>query len=434
MAWRIDTHLIRGEIDNRIRGRIVGRLWFLGREAPVELDLQGNASRDLAGRRLQFVNPSPQPGLAVLFSGRQLGVVGDFTASRKVRVPEISLEQMGTYYGLNKPFPWHWGNSVYFEWFSGANGRVVIETASYQLRIASDAAWEMTAEEEAEQRQKNAEATEQFFQKLGLLSSECTAFKPPLETRDTDDPELERSEEDDDRFDDDDDDGERESWRGDAPLSEEEADELIADSDRLTDRLLARLDEAGEGADLESILEEELERRREDADMPPLTPEEQARRAEWMEEVNRAAEEIAKDPGFQADLERRHPLSERLRDFALRLMAAADQGHWLPANDTSEHPVSDLIRSVTKAGGKLAGALDGREWPPAVDECGVCIAWLKRALGYLEDAMIAADFCRENRLADADAMAQTGQDIAELNREIGTLIDSLRDRLSRGFD
>ena len=57
MAWRIDESVIRGEIDNRTRDRVTGRIWFEGRAEPVELNLTGNAWRDLAGRRLEFVNP-----------------------------------------------------------------------------------------------------------------------------------------------------------------------------------------------------------------------------------------------------------------------------------------------------------------------------------------------------------------------------------------
>lgn len=60
MAWRIDEQVIRGEIDNRARGRVVGRIWLSGRTEPVELDLAGNCWRDLAGRRLEFANPEPK--------------------------------------------------------------------------------------------------------------------------------------------------------------------------------------------------------------------------------------------------------------------------------------------------------------------------------------------------------------------------------------
>ena len=121
MAWRIDEHVLRGEIDNRTRGRVTGRVWFSGRAEPMELDLAGNAWRDLAGRRLEFVNPAPKPGLAASFAARQHGTTGDITASRKVKVPDIPLDQIGEYYAAHKPWPWHWGNSLYLEWFSDAN-------------------------------------------------------------------------------------------------------------------------------------------------------------------------------------------------------------------------------------------------------------------------------------------------------------------------
>lgn len=54
MAWRVDAHLIHGEIDNRIPGRVTGRLWFVGRGEPVVMGLQGNAWRDVAGHVLRF--------------------------------------------------------------------------------------------------------------------------------------------------------------------------------------------------------------------------------------------------------------------------------------------------------------------------------------------------------------------------------------------
>ena len=146
MAWRIDEHVIRGEIDNRTRGRTWGRIWFVGRPAPVELDLKGDCWRDLAGRRLEFSNPEPKPGLLGSFYPDQNGLVGDITASRKVKVPEVSMDELMKLYEQRKPFPWHWGNSLYLEWFSQRNGRVMIESASFELRIMGEPTWEMTSE------------------------------------------------------------------------------------------------------------------------------------------------------------------------------------------------------------------------------------------------------------------------------------------------
>ncbi len=177
MAWRIDQPVIRGEIDNRTRGRVTGRIWFVGRDDPVELDLAGDAWRDLAGRRLEFVNPDPKPQDLAGFGARQTGTIGDCTASRKVKVPEIPLEEIGDYYAARKPFPWHWGNSLYLEWFSTGNGRVVIESASYQLTIDPDVTWEMTVAEEEAQRRANAEGMAGFFMQLGQTVADAHKAK-----------------------------------------------------------------------------------------------------------------------------------------------------------------------------------------------------------------------------------------------------------------
>jgi hypothetical protein len=167
MAWRIDEAVLRGEIDNRVRGRVTGRIWFAGRADPVALDLAGDCWRDLAGRRLEFVNPAPQPGDLQGLAARQTGTVGDITASRKVKVPDFPLSQLKDYYKTGKKWTWHWANSLYLEWFSDRNGRVVIESASFQLTISPDIAWDMAPGEEEQQRGANAEGMDAYMQRLG---------------------------------------------------------------------------------------------------------------------------------------------------------------------------------------------------------------------------------------------------------------------------
>ena len=181
MAWRIEEAVIRGEIDNRVRDRVTGRIWFAGRAAPVELVLKGNCWRDLAGRRLEFTNPAPKPGLPAGLAPRQQGTVGDITASRKVKVPDIPLEQIGEYYAAHKPFPWHWGNSLYLEWFGERNGRVVIESTDYVLKIVGDSTWDMMAAEEEAQRRANGEAMTGFMERLGEAAAEAAGEKFPDE-------------------------------------------------------------------------------------------------------------------------------------------------------------------------------------------------------------------------------------------------------------
>jgi hypothetical protein len=166
VAWRIDEHVVRGEIDNRIKGQLTGTLWLHDRVNPVILDLCGNPWRDLAGLRIRFSNPNAKPGLPDGFADVQTGVVGDITASRKVRVPDCSMEEFIAGYKTDRIFTFHMANSLYLEWFSQRNGRVVIESASYQLEIDGTPTWQMTEAEEMEQLTANQQAITGFMNHL----------------------------------------------------------------------------------------------------------------------------------------------------------------------------------------------------------------------------------------------------------------------------
>ena len=408
MAWRIDEQVVRGELDCRVRGRVTGRIWFVGRAEPVELELTGSPWRDLAGRRLEFSNPEPKPGDLKGLAPRQTGAVGDITASRKVKVPEIPLEQIGEYYAARKPWPWHWGNSLYLEWYSQDNGRVVVESASFTLTMPGEAAWEMTEAEEETQRKANAGEIQRFMERLGRAVA--GSDEPTEETEKDAGP------------------GEEE------PFSEEEAEKIQEESDRLADRIQARMEKEGEGADYEKILEEELERRRAERGEKPLTPEEEAERAAWIDEMNRTAEEALDDPELLARVERKHPLAERAHELAVRLFQEPGERGWVPDEAGPEHPVVELMASAGKAGAKLAGALNGRDWPPNVMECGTCLVWLKRARRYLDDALLAVESCDEERLVDAAWLAGIRRELQEISAESDEIVSDLRDRLKRGFD
>src|SRR5256885_13199042 len=95
MAFRIHDSVVRGEIDNRVMGIVRGKIWVEGREEPVVLELKGNAWPDLAGCLLTFKNPLKRIPHQHLDSLRPLqrGSIGDLTASRKVRVFDIPLQE-----------------------------------------------------------------------------------------------------------------------------------------------------------------------------------------------------------------------------------------------------------------------------------------------------------------------------------------------------
>jgi hypothetical protein len=405
MAWRIDEHVIRGEIDNRVRGRVTGRIWLEGRAEPVELNLIGNAWRDLAGRRLEFVNPAPKSGLDGSFAAQQRGPTGDITASRKVKVPEIPLDQIAEYYAARKPWPWHWGNSLYLEWFGLPNGRIVIESATFQLTLSPDSTWEMTPEEETSQREANAAALNGFMERISEANK-------PGRCRDVDDEQ---------------------------PLTEKEAEKMQAQSERLVDRIIARMEREGGTANYAKIVAEEVERARRERNEPDPTPAQETEQARWIEEMNAASAEAlelekseswkrsANEAGNVADDS--HPLSARAFELSVRVMREPQERGWLPVDASREHPVAELAASVAKAGAKLAGALDGDDWPPPLEFCALVLVRLKRAAGYLEDALLAAQSCREESLTEPAWLAEVTREAAAIGAETNTLIEKLRTRL-----
>ncbi len=164
MAWRITDHVSHGEIDNRVKGRITGVLWLAGRPEAVRLDLSGNAWRDVAGCLLQFRNPHCQPVSGDTIAPHQVGVCGDMTASRKVKIPMIALSELGEH-DLNEAIPSRWTNVLYLEWFGSQNGRVVVDGLEFEITV-SEPAWRLTAEEEDAQRMQKAEAMDQFMDRL----------------------------------------------------------------------------------------------------------------------------------------------------------------------------------------------------------------------------------------------------------------------------
>src|SRR5438034_11559666 len=95
MAFRIHDSVVRGEIDNRVKGIVRGKIWVEGRAEPVTLELKGNAWPDLAGCLLTFSNPLEKilhAGLDTL-NPIQTGTIGDITASRKVRAFDIPAKE-----------------------------------------------------------------------------------------------------------------------------------------------------------------------------------------------------------------------------------------------------------------------------------------------------------------------------------------------------
>lgn len=181
MAFRIDKAIVKGWIDNTTPGLTRGGLQIMGMERPVKLLLRGNCWRDLAGTRIDFTNPEPQTQEDVLehFHTLQRGVIGDMTASKKIKAPTLTQEEIEEFDLAPKDISFGWKNALSLEWFSLVNGRVMIETTNYQVSISTHQ-WELDDEGEKKQREDNAAAMEHFME-LMLTASEAQSEVKEIE-------------------------------------------------------------------------------------------------------------------------------------------------------------------------------------------------------------------------------------------------------------
>jgi hypothetical protein len=419
MAWRIEKEVSRGEIDNRIRGRITARLWFCGDEGtPMEIRLTGDAQPDLHGRFLTFTNPDAKPGRPDGLSLAQRGTAGHITASRKVKIPDVPLERLGDYYKTGKPLPCHWGNVLYFEWFSETNGRVVIE-APYVLRISTDApTWELSPGEKAARDEAFAAAADDG--PIVIIRNPDFAGAPEggacEESR-----EDAGADEDDER----------------RPPTEEEADRTQAESDLLMDRIMARMRREGKDADFEKILDEEITRRCRERGEPEPTPEQLADNERRIDDLNAVAGEaldgMAAEAWKEPEEPRWHPLTMRARELALRVSEEVEKQNWCPDGVHGEHPVLQLVSSLMCVGPKLAGALGAPgDWPPPLMSAAATIVRLKKALDFIEDVRLAAECCAAQNLTGAAWLDGVMRETGEIAAAIEALIAELRARLKEG--
>ena len=162
MAWRLQEHVVRGEIDNRGRGRVMGRIWLAGIEKPLVLELLGDCEPDLAGCLLRFENPEPVALTTRPPALQQRGKTGEITAARKLRVFDIPFDEVCAMIKSGGAPPEHLANSFYLEWHSPLSGRFVIQSAEYQLEV-SEPAWRFSAEELMERKQAVAEESSNAF-------------------------------------------------------------------------------------------------------------------------------------------------------------------------------------------------------------------------------------------------------------------------------
>jgi hypothetical protein len=397
MAFRIHDSVVRGEINNRVKGCVRGKIWVEGRAEPVVLELEGNAWPDLAGCLLTFTNPQrriPHQHLDSLRAA-QSGSIGDLTASRKVRVFDVPLEEALAMIRRKEKPPEHMANSLYLEWFSIANGRVVIESADYELTISAPE-WRMTREEDADRAKQAAEGMTNF---MGKLTDAIEQHQ-----RGQKDPEQEWDEHDYEKF--------------------------LKESDARTDKYMELLDKYGDSDEVEEKIAREMGWERGEGE------DEDERMS--IEEINAICEAAANEPPPAPDPHREgldwirtedgelcHPLQHRCSEIALRLSMQLDE---LGLEELEDTNLERFIFEFQTTRAKLAGALNPVARGEGCRDAAFTVAYLKRALDHLHKSQAGLDAAAAKKLIPEPMSADARRDLFEVRENILRLMDEFRGR------
>lgn len=192
MALRIADIIQHGWIDNTSPGITKGEIYVVGHNEPIRLFLKGNCWRDVAGTTMRFRNNSPaldEETYATLLH-LQKGVVGDMTCSLKRKAATIPMTEFEDYFEEKKKIPYAWKNALYLEWFSIANGRVIIDSTDFEITL-SERNWTLSETQEQQQRIENTQSMNQFMQ-LAIDMAEAEAEISFKSTEEVDEYEWEK--------------------------------------------------------------------------------------------------------------------------------------------------------------------------------------------------------------------------------------------------
>ena len=399
MAFRIHDSVVRGEIDNRVMGIVAGKIWVEGRAEPVVLQLKGNAWPDLAGCLLTFENPQkrvPHPHLDSLHSV-QSGSIGDLTASRKVRVFDVPLEEALNMIRQKKKPPEHMANSLYLEWFSEANGRVVIESADFELNISAPE-WRMTPEQDAARAEQAAGGMSDFMGKLTEAVEQHQRGQKDAEQ----------------------------------PWNEFDYEKFMKECDARAEKHMELLDKYGDSEEAEAKIAREMGWERE------LTEEEAEEERRRIEEINAACAAALNEPEPEPDPHRegidwvraadgdlRHPLQHRCFESAMKFWHQADEQD---LDKTMDKDLEQFIFEFQTAGAKLAGALNSMARGEDFTEAAFTVARLKRALDHLHKSQAGLEAVAPKQLLPEATVTEARKELFEIREGILRLMDEFRGR------
>jgi hypothetical protein len=399
MAFRIHDSVVRGEIDNRVKGIVRGKVWVEGRAEPIVLELKGNAWPDLAGCLLTFTNPGkriPDPHLDSI-ARLQRGSIGDLTASRKVRVFDIPVEEAYLMAKRGEKAPEHMANCLYLEWFSEANGRVVIESPDYQLTISAPE-WRLNPQEDEERAQQAAAGMDAFMRRLTEAIEQ--------HQRGQKDPEAEWDEHDYEKF--------------------------LKESAARTDKFMELPDKYGDSDEAEAKIAKEMGWERE------LTEEEAEEERQRIEEMNAACEAAVNEPPPEPDPQREgidwirtedgrlhHPLQHRCFESAMKVWHQVDE---LGLDRSADKDLDQFVFEFQTTGVKLGGALAGIPRGEGFSDPVFTVAYLKRALDHLHKSQAGLEAVAPKKLLPETMVAEARKELFEIREGILRLMDEFRGR------
>lgn len=401
MAWRIHDSVIRGEIDNREKGVVRGRLWLDGLDGPAELELRGNACKDLAGCLLTFTNPLPTIKLPVDagIALKQTGTIGDLTASRKVRVYDVPVDEaLEMTQSGERPME-HLANCLYLEWFSDANGRIVVESPNFRLTI-SEPLWRLTQEDESNRLKQAAEGFTGF---IGKLNNALEAA--------------------------------RVEFREDKQWNEFDYEKFMKESDARTDKYMELVDKYQDHPDADSIIAQEMGWEstgvsNDESDDDTAGPADGLIEADEINRITEEALDPEPDPATEGvnwirtpDGDIRHPLRHRCTEAAVRI--------WKTCDDLGleQHGDPDLHRFVFEfqcTGAKLAGALDSLAYASDLEDPAFIVARLKRALDHLHRSQSGLEGATRRAVLQEETTALFRKELFEIREEILRLMAHFR--------
>jgi hypothetical protein len=312
-----------------------------------------------------------------------------------VRVFDVPLEEALAMIRRKEKPPEHMANSLYLEWFSEYNGRVVIESADYELTISAPE-WRLTPEEDCERAKQAAAGMNWFMQKLTEAIEQ--------QQRGQKDPEEEWDEHDYERF--------------------------LKESDVRTDKYMELLEKYGDSDEAEAIIAKEMGWDREE-------DEEDDQRMS-IEEMNAICEAAANEPPPEPDPARegidwirtedgdiRHPLQHRCFESAMKFW---HQSKATGPKKTDDQDLGQFLFEFQTTGAKLAGALNsiarGEDFPdPAFT-----VASLKRALDHLHKAQAGLEAVARKNLLPEKMVAEARKELFGIREGILKLMNEFRGR------